>query len=151
MGLIISKDSIRAEPREVNALQNITRPKTKNELISFICMLQSNTDFITNFTKEAAVLKEVIKANTKYEWQDTPKKLLSKFKKETFLAYCDSNKQTYLFNDTYITGFGAILAYVEIVEKAKPIAGASRATGNGSNGDRYCLEEIWKLNHWFSK
>ena len=31
-------------------------------------MMQPNADFIPNFTKEAAALKELIKSNTKYEW-----------------------------------------------------------------------------------
>ena len=39
LGLLISKDGIRADLDKVNALQNITRPKTKYELISFICMM----------------------------------------------------------------------------------------------------------------
>ena len=69
-GLIISNDGIRIDPHKVNALQNITRPKTKDEIINFICMMKSDADFIPNFTKEAEVLGKLIKTHTKYEWQD---------------------------------------------------------------------------------
>lgn len=67
-GLIFSKDGTKAAHDKVNIFQNSSRSKTKNELISFICMMQPNADFIPNFTKEAAALKELIKSNTKYEW-----------------------------------------------------------------------------------
>ena len=130
--LIISKGGIGANPDKVNALQNISRLKAKDELISFICMMQSNTDIILNFAKEAAVLRKLIKAHTKFEWQDrhqhTFKNLLYKLKRENLLAYYDQNRQTYLFTYAHVTGFGAMLAQGESIKKAKPIAVASRAT-----------------------
>ena len=33
----------------VEALDYITAPENKEELVSFLCMMQSNTDFIKNF------------------------------------------------------------------------------------------------------
>ena len=69
-GLIFSKDGTKAVHDKVNVFQNISRSKNKNELISFICMMQPNADFIPNFTKEAAVLKDLMKSDTKYEWLD---------------------------------------------------------------------------------
>ena len=36
LGLIISRDGIGADQDKVNALENITRPKTKDEIIRFI-------------------------------------------------------------------------------------------------------------------
>ena len=69
LGLIISRDGIGADQDKVNALENITRPKTKDEIIRFICMMQSNVDFIPNIAKEATVLREPIKTHTKYKWR----------------------------------------------------------------------------------
>ena len=131
-GLIISKDGIRTDPNKVAALDGIDRPKTKEELISFICMMQSNADFIPNFAKEVAVLRDLNKNDKKFEWEEKHQKafenLISKFKKETLLQYFDTNKQTYLFTDAHQSGFGVMLAQGECIEKAKPVALASRTT-----------------------
>ena len=60
-------------------------------------------------------------ANTKCKWPDRHQQafenLLSKFKQKTLKAYYDMNKQTYLFTDAHVTGFGPILAQGESMEK----------------------------------
>ena len=43
-GMIYSADGV-----PVEALDYITAPENKEELVSFLCMMQSNTDFIKNF------------------------------------------------------------------------------------------------------
>ena len=45
-GMIISASGIRPDPEKVEALNHLTTPRNKEELISFICMMQSNADFI---------------------------------------------------------------------------------------------------------
>ena len=105
-------------------------PETNDELISFICMMQSNTDFKPTFAKEAVIPRELIKDHTKYEWQDTNRHLETflNSKKKILLAYYNMNKHTYRFKDTHVTGFGAMFPQGETTEEAKPIALASRGT-----------------------
>ena len=45
-GVIISKDGILPDPEKVKVLHMASRPKTKEELMSFLCMIQSNKEFI---------------------------------------------------------------------------------------------------------
>eukprot|EP00112_Aurelia_sp_Birch-Aquarium-sp1_P019314 Seg4753.2 transcript_id=Seg4753.2/GoldUCD/mRNA.D3Y31 product="Transposon Tf2-3 polyprotein" pseudo=true protein_id=Seg4753.2/GoldUCD/D3Y31 len=45
-GVIITKEGIKPDPAKVKALQEAERPKNKEELISFLSMLQSNSAFI---------------------------------------------------------------------------------------------------------
>ena len=47
-GLIISKDEVRPDPEKVHSLENIARPQSKDELVSFLCMMQLNAEFIPN-------------------------------------------------------------------------------------------------------
>ena len=42
-------------------------------------------------------------------------------------VYYNINKQTYLFTDIHVTGFGAMLAQGESIEEVKPTAVASKS------------------------
>ena len=55
--MIISADGIRPDPEKVEALNHFTTPKNKEELVSFICMMQSNADFIEGFAQRASTLR----------------------------------------------------------------------------------------------
>ena len=68
-GMLIDKNGIRPDPLKVKALDHISSPTNKKELISFLCMMQSNSEFIANFSKKSAVLHELSKSKTKFEWK----------------------------------------------------------------------------------
>ena len=131
-GLIIGADGVRPDPEKVEALDHISAPTNKEDLTSFLCMMQSNSDFIPNFSKKAAKLRELTKKSSRFIWrkehQACFKSLLEAFKKETLLQYFDGNLQSFLFVDAHNTGLGAILAQGTTVEDAKPVAVSSRAT-----------------------
>ena len=46
-GLIVSAEGVRPDPAKVEALNHMTAPKDKDELISFLCMMQSNAEVYT--------------------------------------------------------------------------------------------------------
>ena len=52
---MITKDGIMPDPEKVKALQRASRPRTKEELMSLLCMVQSNHDFIEGIAKQARV------------------------------------------------------------------------------------------------
>ena len=58
-GMIFSSSGIRPNPEKVKALENLPPPKNRSELKSFICMMQSNSDFIPNFSKSISTLREL--------------------------------------------------------------------------------------------
>ena len=60
-GMIINGDGVRPDPSKVEALQNATQPESKSELMSFLCMLQANSEFIPNLSKEIVHLRELTK------------------------------------------------------------------------------------------
>ena len=68
-GMLIDKDGIRPDPSKVEALDHISSPTKKEELISFLCMMQSNSEFIANFSKKLAVFCELSKSKTKFKWK----------------------------------------------------------------------------------
>ena len=77
-GLRIGSDGVRPDPAKVEALNHITPPQSKEELTNFLCMMQSNSDFIPNFAKLAAPLRELTKKKRPIRVeQSTPNSLRS--------------------------------------------------------------------------
>ena len=131
-GMIVGREGVRPDPAKVEALNHISPPRNKEELNSFLCMMQSNSDFIAEFSKKAAKLRELTKKTVKFRWgaehQACFENLLEAFKKQTLLRYFDANLQSFVFVDAHKTGLGTILAQGSSVEDAKPVAVASRCT-----------------------
>ena len=55
-GTIISGEGVYPNPEKVDALNFIDAPKSKPELISLLCMLPSNAEFIENFAMKMHLL-----------------------------------------------------------------------------------------------
>ena len=131
-GMIIGAEGVEPDPEKVEVLDGLQPPKNKDELFSFLCMMQSNSEFITSFSQRAAPLRELTKKQVRFKWEQKHQKcfneLLASFRKDILLRYFDISKPTYVFTDAHITGLGAILAQGDSVETARPIAIASRTT-----------------------
>ena len=131
-GLLIGAEGVRPDPAKVKALQHITPPTSREELVSFLCMMQSNSDFVPNFSQMSSKLREMTKSNANFKWTTEHQiefvNLIQAFRKDTLLRYFDLGKRTFLFTDAHISGLGAILAQGETVDTARPVAFASRTT-----------------------
>ena len=76
--MLFTSEGVKPDPEKVKALEHISLSKDKDELKSFICMMQSNSDFISNFPKKVAPLR------TLFSWthmhQKTFDNILDNFK-----------------------------------------------------------------------
>ena len=131
-GLICNKDGIKPDPDKISALENLEIPKNRTELLSFLCMMQSNSDFIPQFARKAAPLRELSKSQGKFKWEkkhmDCFNDLLQEFREDTLVRYFDKNKPVFIFTDAHVTGLGAILAQGDTIQTAKPVHIKSRTT-----------------------
>ena len=131
-GMIISGSGVGPDPAKVEALRNASRPESKSELMSFLCMLQSNSEFIPNLSKETVHLREMTKKNVRFRWNKQCQKEFEKLRgllcDSTLLTYFDTGLPTFVIVDAHKSGLSAILAQGESVETAKMISCASRAT-----------------------
>ena len=50
--MLFTSEEVKPDPEKLKALEHISPPTDKNELKSFICMMQSNSGFIPNFAKK---------------------------------------------------------------------------------------------------
>ena len=82
---------VKPDPPKVEALEYITPPTSKEELISFLCMMQSNSDFIPNFAQVSAPLRELTKGRLHFKWKEKHQvcfdDLIKAFKQDTLLHY----------------------------------------------------------------
>ena len=131
-GMIISKDGVKPDPNKVQALQNATKPRDKAEVMSFLCMLQANSEFIPNLSAETIQLRQLTEKNKRFKWtppcQQEFNRLKTLFHKEACLQYFDPLLNTYLFVDAHQSGLSAILSQGTTPETAHMVACASRAT-----------------------
>lgn len=58
-GVRICKEGIKPDPEKVKCLQEATEPKTKAEVMSFLCFVQSFGDFIPQLSQETSALSTV--------------------------------------------------------------------------------------------
>ena len=136
-GMLIDKDGIRPDPTKPEALDHMAPPANKEELISFLCMMQPNSEFIANFSKKSAVLHELSKSKIKFKWEKEHKErllaLLKELRQDVLLRYFDMTKPTFIFVDAHNTELGAMLAQGDDITSAKPVAFASRATSQAES------------------
>ena len=131
-GLLINGEGVRPDPAKVEALDYITPPENKQELISFLCMMQANAEFISNFSQKSAPLRALTRGNARFAWTDEHNAcfnyLLDQFRQSVLLRYFDPAKRTFIIVDAHKTGLGATLAQGDDIKSLKPVAFASRTT-----------------------
>ena len=127
-GMIYSKDGVHPDPEKVEALEHLQAPTNKQELISSLCMMQSNADFIPNFAKKSSKLRELTRGRVRFRWGKEYgqcfRKLIQEFRKDVLLRYFDPNQPIYVTEE----GLGPMLAQGNSVRAAKPVAVASCTT-----------------------
>ena len=94
--------------------------------------LSCNSDFIPQFAKKSAVLRDLTKGDALFKWESKHQlcfeQLVSDFKKDVTLRYFDITKPTFVITDAHKSGLGAILAQGDDLKSAKAVAVASRRT-----------------------
>ena len=81
--MLFTSEGVKPDPEKVKALKHISPPKYKDELKSFICMMQSNSDFILKIAKKVAPLRTLLNGKA-FSWthmhQKTFDNILNSFK-----------------------------------------------------------------------
>ena len=67
--MILGADVVKPDPMKVESLKHLQSPKNKSELISFLCTMQSNSDFTPNFAIRSSKLRELTQGGAKFVWR----------------------------------------------------------------------------------
>ena len=130
--IVYSAEGIKPDPAKVNDLKYVSPLSNEDDLISFLYMMQLNTDLIENFSQKATLLRVLTQNQAYFKW--TPKQqkcfeqLLQNFRKDTLIRYFYMKKNIYIFTYAHISGLGAILTQGDSYQDAKPIVTASQTT-----------------------
>lgn len=131
-GMLINGEGLKPDPEKVKALHLASRPKSKEELISFLCMVQSNKEFIESIAQKTTNLRKLTKKSAQFKWdvncEKEYKDLKSSFSDDILLRHFNPNAQSYIAVDAHKHGLSAILLQGNTLEEAKPVFMASRAT-----------------------
>jgi hypothetical protein len=65
---VITEKGVLPDPRKVTAIKNYPRPTNEKQLKSYLGMASYYRKFIPNFSKTAAPLHALIKANVSFKW-----------------------------------------------------------------------------------
>ena len=131
-GMIISDKGITPDPAKLQALKHTTPPKNKNEVLSFLCMINSHKDFIPFLARKTTNMRQLTLKHKWFQWNGECQKefegLCNELRDDTLLRHYDPDKPTFIGVDAHRTGISAILAQGDSVESAIPVAYARRAT-----------------------
>ena len=131
-GMIISGDGVKPDPKKVEALRNATHPDNKADVMLFLCMLQSNTEFIPKLAQKTVHLRELTKKSVNFNWtkhcQNEFGQLKEALCENALLTYFDPERSTCIFVDAHYTGISAMLCQGEMLGEVQTVTCASRAT-----------------------
>ena len=133
-GMRITKDGVKPCPKKCEAVQNMEPPRQKEDVASFLSMLQAHANFIPHFSKLTANIRELQKQDVKFKWEEIHQKefddVKDYFLETTTLAYYEANKPTWIFEDAAREGLGAIIAQGPNINDTNIVAFASCTTTN---------------------
>ena len=67
-GVRITEHGIQPDPNKVEFIKQVTAPTSKKELISFLSMIQSNSDFLPNLSSQTANLRALTQKHDEFIW-----------------------------------------------------------------------------------
>lgn len=128
-GVQISAAGTRPDPAKVEFVHITHSPIYKEEVVSFLSMIQSNAEFIPNLSTLTANLRTLTEKHRKFIWTKIHQQEFDHIKrvfcKDTINRFFDPNQNTYLFIDAHHSSFGAILAQGSSIDQCRPVAIAS--------------------------
>lgn len=126
LGQIFSSTGISPDSNYIQAVLNIQTPNDKKQLLRIIGMLNYLTKYIPNLSNFLSPLRELIKKNMPFVWNDNHTKILNDIKKYITqmpqLQIFDPNHQIVVQTDASKNGLGGCL-----LQRGKPVAFCSRA------------------------
>ena len=121
LGYWITCKGIQPQPKKVEAIQQLTAPKTKHQQRHFLGMVNYYHNMWQQHSHLMAPLSALVSNKTKFVWKEEQQKAFDKIKKiitkETLLAYPDFSKEFHIHTDASNVQLGAV-----IMQKNKPIA-----------------------------
>ena len=113
IGHLLTHDGMKLDPQKVNAIKAINIPEDQKELQKFMGMVNYLAKFIPNLSNIAVPLKELLKKDTAWHWEEIHQNAFEEIKQrvteEKILQYYDVSKPVVLSVDSSSYSLGACL------------------------------------------
>ena len=114
LGQIIDDNGIRPDPGKISAIQNVNESKFVSDVHRFLGMTNQMSKFLTGPADETQPLRELLKSNTQWIWEDPQKKAFTSVKAamchSPVQAMFDPNQETILLADASSFSLGLCYA-----------------------------------------
>ena len=95
LGMVLSENGIGLTESKVKAISEAREPQNKSEVRSFLGLVQYCGQFIPNLATKTEPLRQILKKNTEFVWNESQQKAFLELKEELkhprTLAYFDQN------------------------------------------------------------
>lgn len=126
VGHVLTSEGVKPDPEKVRAVEAMSPPENKSELLTFLGFINYLTKFIPHMSEVSAPLRQLLEKNTLWHWDEQQQSSFQKLKIMTInapiLQYFDPKLPLTLSVDASQKGLGAV-----ILQEGKTIAYASRA------------------------
>src|SRR6202453_3207540 len=131
LGLIISEEGIRMDPKKVEGVQNWPRPKKVKEVQAFLGFANFYRHFVKDFAKIATPLNCLTQKDQEWQWGKDEELAFNDLKEcftsEPILYYPDPSKPLRVEADFSCFTMGGILGVLEDDQKWYPCAFISKS------------------------
>jgi len=152
-GTLYSAEGARPDPDRVKEITQLPPPQTKQELQSFLGMIQYLAPFIPSLSEQTAPLRSLLKKDVEFNFSATHERSFQKLKncisQDTTLRYYDPKLDTKIQVDASMRGLGAALIQEDPNEPGveRVIAFASKSLtateSRYANIERECLAVVF--------
>ena len=143
-------------PDKVKSVQDMDIPKNKEEVQSFLGLVNYSSRFIRNFSTLSEPLRRLTHKGQDFVWGENQSKAFDSLKQalssKPVIKYFDVNKESELLVDASPFGLGAILIQYDRDGTAEAVAYGSRALAPTENKyaqiEREALAVVWACEHF---
>ena len=122
---------IMTDPKKVQAIKQMQAPSAKQELQSFISMINYLSQFVPSMSDLTALLRKLLKRDVLFQWTDSHEETFQKLKdgisSDMCLQIFDTTKPVTFEVDASVVGLGAVLIQNDSQGRCKPVAFVSKS------------------------